>query len=254
MVHLLPLPGSPRFDGSIDSVVEAAVGDALALEGAGFPALIVENYGDAPFFGARVPVGTVAAMTVATRAVREATSAVIGVNVLRNDALSALAIASVTGARFIRVNVLTGVMFTDQGPLTGEAPTVARTRKILCPDVEIWADVMVKHATPPSGADPAQMAEDTVLRGLADAVVVSGSGTGVEPDRDRAAIIAKAVPPGTRVVIGSGASRTNLGALLEVADTVIVGSAVKVGGDAGKRVDPSRARAFVEAAAQVGLV
>jgi membrane complex biogenesis BtpA family protein len=253
MVHLLPLPGSPGFDGSMDAVVETAADDAAVLVDAGFPALIVENFGDVPFFSSRVPPETVAAMTMAVRAASE-TDVPIGVNVLRNDARSSLGVAAATGARFIRVNIHTGLMYTDQGPIVGEAAEILRKRATLTPDVEIWADVMVKHATPPHGIDARQAALDTVERGLADAVIVSGSGTGSEPDVAESMVVRDAVPEGTRVVVGSGATRDNLHHLLEAADTVIVGSSIKRDGDANNRPDPERARAFVEHATERGLV
>ena len=175
MIHLLPLPGSPGYRGSIDEVLETATGDAATLADAGFPALLVENFGDVPFHADTSDPETVAAMTLAAKVVGSATGLPFGVNVLRNDALSALGIAAVTGAAFIRVNVLTGVMYTDQGPIVGRADELARRRAALAPAVEIWADVLVKHATPPPGLDIRQAAEDTVSRGLADAVIVSGS-------------------------------------------------------------------------------
>jgi membrane complex biogenesis BtpA family protein len=184
----------------------------------------------------------------------EATGLPVGVNVLRNDALSALGIATVTGARFIRVNVLTGVMNTDQGPIIGQAAELLRKRQQLDPSIEIWADVMVKHATPPPGLEPGQAALDTVERGLADAVIVSGAGTGTEPDVETARAVRSALPKGTRVVIGSGANSGNLARLVELADTVIVGSGVKVDNDAGNRVDAVKAAAFVEAATDHGLL
>jgi len=252
MVHLLALPGSPRFGGSMDEVVDTAGTDAAILTYAGFPALMVENFGDAPFYADSVPPETVAAMTVAIGQVMS-TGVPVGVNVLRNDGLSAIAIAAATGARMIRVNVLTGLMYTDQGPVVGRAAEIQRRRKSLAPGVEIWADVMVKHASPPQGANARQAAADTVERGLADAVIVSGSGTGAEPDLDEANVIKEAVPAGTRIVIGSGASTSNLGRLLDVADTVIVGSAIKADGDANNRPDPVRAEAFVQRAGERGL-
>ena len=179
-------------------VIETAAADAAVLVEAGFPALMVENWGDAPFHAGSVPPETVAAMTLAAEAVG-GQGVPFGVNVLRNDPLTALGIAAATGAALIRVNILTGVMYTDQGAITGQAAEVMRSRAALCPDVEVWADVMVKHATPPPGLDAAQSAEDTVHRGLADAVIVSGSGTGAEPDLAESKTIADAVP-GTRVV------------------------------------------------------
>ena len=237
----------------MDQVTESAVVDARSLHSAGFPGLLVENFGDAPFRGDRVDPETVAAMTLAIAAVRADTSLPVGVNVLRNDALAALGIAAATGAGFIRVNVLTGVMYTDQGPLVGKAAELLRRRSDLAPQVEIWADVMVKHATPPSGLTADQAAKDTVERGLADAVIVSGSVTGEEPDLAQAAAIAGAVPKGTRIVVGSGATPANLGRLLDIADTVIVGSALKADNDPRNAVDADRASAFVEAAAANGL-
>lgn len=253
MVHLLPLPGSPLFSGTMNGVIDTAVEDATALVEAGFPALMVENFGDVPFYPDRVPAETVAAMTLAVDAVARA-GVPFGVNVLRNDPMSALGIAAATGASYIRVNVLSGVMYTDQGAITGRAHDVQRLRAGLCPDVEIWADVMVKHATPPAGLDARQAALDTVERGLADVVIVSGSGTGTEPDLTEVALVRAAVAPTARVAVGSGATIDNLDSLLSVADTFIVGSHLKVDGDANNRPDPLRVRAFIEKATGSGLL
>ena len=253
MVHLAPLPGSPRYAGSIDAVVESAVADAALLTEAGFPCLLVENFGDVPFFADSVPPETVAAMSLAVAEVARAAGVPVGVNVLRNDALAALGVAAASGAPFIRVNVLVGTMYTDQGPIVGRAGKLARKRSALDPSIEVWADVMVKHATPPPGLEPADLAKDTVERGLADAVIVSGSGTGQPVDPTLAKVIRDAVP-GTRIVIGSGATPKLLPALTDFADTVIVGSALKIDGDARNPVDRARAEVFVAAAGSAGLI
>lgn len=254
MVHLLPLPGSPGYEGSMVGVVDTAVSDAADLAKAGFPALMIENFGDAPFFADSTPAETVAAMTVAVTNVTDATGLPIGINVLRNDARSALGIAAATGAAFVRVNVLAGIMYTDQGPIVGKAAEVLRTRRQLAPGVEIWADVMVKHAVAPAGIDARQAAADTVERGGADAVIVSGSGTGAEPDIHEASVVRAAVPRDTRVVIGSGATVDNLSSLTGAADSVIVGSSIKVDGHAHNRVDALRASRFIEVARDQGLL
>lgn len=253
MVHLLPLPGAPGYRGSMRDVLTAATEDARALADAGFPALLVENFGDAPFRADRADPETIAAMTVVVGEL-SGLGMPIGVNVLRNDAVAALGIAAATGARFIRVNVLTGIMFTDQGPITGRADEVMRARSRLAPAVEVWADVLVKHATPPAGLEPGQAAADTVERGLADAVIVSGRGTGAAPDLAVARKVAAAVPAGTRIVVGSGATVDNLGHLMKVADTVIVGSHLKLDGHPNHRVDPLRAKHFAQQAHEEGLL
>lgn len=254
MVHLAPLPGSPRFSGDFAAVLDAAVEDARLLASAGFPALMVENFGDVPFHPDSVAPETVAAIALCADAVRQTTRLPVGVNVLRNDALAALGIAAAAGCSFIRVNVLTGVMYTDQGPIAGRAAAVLRKRRELDIDAEIWADVMVKHATPPPGSDLRQMTEDVVERGLADGIILSGPATGVKPDLAEAAAVKDALPQGTRLIIGSGATVDNLAELLQVANTVIVGSSVKRDGRAMNSVDPDRAGALVVRASNLGLV
>ncbi|PYN10649.1 MAG: phosphorybosylanthranilate isomerase, partial [Candidatus Rokuibacteriota bacterium] len=62
MVHLPPLPGSPRWDGSMARVIATALADARALVEGGIDALLVENFGDAPFPAGRVEPAPVAAM------------------------------------------------------------------------------------------------------------------------------------------------------------------------------------------------
>lgn len=238
----------------MDEVISTAIADAEMLSDAGFPALMVENFGDVPFWADSVPAETVAAMTLAVAAVAETTGVPHGVNVLRNDGASALGIAAATGAALIRVNVFTGTMYTDQGPIVGRAAEIVRLRQYIAPNTEIWADVMVKHATAPPGTDPGQAASDTIERGKADAVVFSGSGTGAEPDLEEARRIAASVPKGIRIVAGSGISPSNLSKVLEIADTVIVGSSVKVDGHADSRVDRARATAFADAARENGLI
>lgn len=253
MVHLMPLPGSPRFGGSIDQVLTTAAEDAGVLADAGFPAVMVENFGDAPFFADRVPPETVSAMTLAVDRI-SGFGIPVGVNILRNDALAAVGVAAATGARFIRVNVLTGLMYTDQGPIVGRAAEVQRHKQILAPDLEVWADVMVKHAATPQGLDMRQMAMDTAERGLADALIVSGSGTGEETNVGDAKIVRESSPEGIRVVAGSGVTAENIDRLLGFVDTIIVGSSIKADANPNNRPDPLRARAFVEKAAERGLV
>ena len=142
VVHLLPLPGSPRWCGDINRVLSRAEEEAVTLERGGADGIIVENFGDAPFRIGRVGSETVAAMTLAVQRVRQVVDLPVGINMLRNDALSALAVAAVTGAGFIRVNVHYGVMAADEGLVHGEAFETLRQRRALGVDVKILADVL----------------------------------------------------------------------------------------------------------------
>ncbi|HLK59697.1 MAG TPA: BtpA/SgcQ family protein, partial [Chthonomonadaceae bacterium] len=116
MVHLPPLPGSPRDEGQgMETILKQAVADTQALEAGGADAVMVENFFDAPFAKDSLPPHTIAALTRAVAAVREATRLPIGVNALRNDARAALAVAHICGAQFVRINIYVGAAVTDQG-------------------------------------------------------------------------------------------------------------------------------------------
>src|SRR5688572_14016028 len=130
MLHLPPLPGSPRHQPRPPGQLESAVlQDADALAAGGVHGLMLENFGDVPFHPARVPPYVVAHMTAFAAAVRQRFSELpLGINVLRNDGQSALAIAAAVGASFIRVNVLCGARLTDQGIIQGIAHDLMRDR------------------------------------------------------------------------------------------------------------------------------
>ena len=245
MIHLEPLPGAPGFGGSMRTVLERALADTQALVEAGYDGIMVENFGDAPFFADDVPKVSIAAMALAVAEVASV-GLPTGVNVLRNDALGALAVAAATETSFIRVNVLSGMMYTDQGPIVGQAAHIARTRHELCAGTAIIADVFVKHATPPAGLSLVDATNDLVERAGADAVVVSGMGTGSPNDlNDLRSVAQHSRLP---VYVGSGATAETIAEILSIGDGAIVGSATKIDGIATNPVDPERAVAIVRAA------
>ncbi len=251
MVHLPPLPGSPRSSLTIEDRETIALRDAARLSEGGVGAMIVENFGDAPFRPGKVDAHTVAAMTRIAVSISRNVDVSLGINVLRNDAAAALGIAVACGAQFIRVNVLTGVMVTDQGLISGEADRTMRLRRELGAEhIAVFADVLVKHATPLGAPTMADAVEDAVLRGLADAIVISGSATGKSTSRQD---LAKAVDAagGVPVYIGSGATTDSIGSLIPPAFGAIVGTGLKENGDVGAPVDAARVRAFARAIAEV---
>ncbi len=250
MVHLAPLPGSPAWGGSMRATLERAMRDGEALAEAGFDALLIENFNDTPFHKDEVPPETVAAMAVVTGALVESTELPIGVNVLRNDARAALAVAAATGARFMRVNVHTGAMWTDQGLVEGHADRTLRERARLGADVAILADVLVKHATPPPGVTLTATARDTWERGMADAIVVTGPATGGATDLEQVRLVRSVAAPAP-VFVGSGVTPETVAEVLALADGAIVGTWLGRGGRAGTGVDPDRARTLARAAGRV---
>jgi membrane complex biogenesis BtpA family protein len=200
-------------------------------------------------------------MAVIGRAIVSAINLPVGINVLRNDPTAALAIATVCGARFIRVNVHAGVYATDQGIIEGRADETLRYRKLVGsasrtqppdgphsgPYVAIFADVHVKHAQPLSCPDIAEAAEETAYRGRADGLIVSGTGTGKPTSLEDIRTVKRAVPD-RPLLVGSGATPETASDLLKVADGLIVGTAIKQNGSTTAPVDPDRARRFIDAA------
>lgn len=245
VIHLKPLPGAPRFGGDMRAVIKAAVNDALAYEQGGADAFFVENFGDVPFTKGSVPATTIAAMAVCGQAVRESIKLPIGFNVLRNDAAAGLGLCAACGGSFIRVNVHSGAMLTDQGMIEGDAFNTLRTRRSLGLDVQIYADVHVKHATVIGEQSIEDAAKDTLERGLADALVISGTGTGAATDVSDLERV-RAACPQAKIFLGSGVTEKNVGEYA-AADGLIVGSSLKQDGKLDAPVDPRRVERLVRA-------
>ena len=251
VIHLPPLPGSPRWAGDMASVLERAEREAQILEQGGANGIIVENFGDAPFRIGRVEPETVAAMTRAVDRVCRTTSLPVGVNMLRSDAISALAVAVAAGARFIRVNVHYGAMAADEGLVTGEAFETLRRRRALLSDVAILADVLVKHAVPLGDPDLGLVARETAYRGLADGLIVTGPVTGLPAVSGDVAVVRKAVPD-RLLLVGSGVDADNAAQFLAYADGAIIGTSLKQDGRIANPIDPERVKATAAAVRDAG--
>ena len=247
VIHLLPLIGSPRSKESFREIRARVLSDAASLIDNGIDGVIIENYGDAPFYPDSVEPHTVAALALITGEIRERyPQTPIGINVLRNDAKSAMAIATVTGSNFIRVNVHTGAMLTDQGIIQGRAHETLLYRSTLKSEVKVFADIAVKHAVPLAPIDIVTSAEDTYHRGLADAVIVTGTATGKGIDQDQLKSVKSAIPQAS-VFAGSGVTVNNLAEVLQYGDGVIVGTSIKRDGVTTNPVDPDRVRTLIRA-------
>lgn len=244
VIHLQALPGAPLYGGDLQAIYDQAIAEASIFGSSGVDALIVENFRDVPFYPERVPSETIAAMAAICREVKRHSGLPLGVNVLRNDADAALGIAVAVGAQFIRVNVHNAAALTDQGIVQGRAYETLRKRKSLGAQVLVFADVAVKHAAPIANITLDIEARDLSERSLADALIVSGTGTGAATSIDDLAIVKRNTH--LPVLIGSGTTPTNLAALNAHADGYIVGSHFKVDGKADNAVDPERLRSFVE--------
>ncbi|NBV51042.1 phosphorybosylanthranilate isomerase [bacterium] len=227
MLHVPALPGSPFYQGNWKNLLEFVLRDAETLQQGGVDGLFIENYGDLPFYPEQVPHETVAHLAVIARQVVQTTGLPLGVNVLRNDAFSALAVAKAVGARWVRVNILTGARLTDQGIVQGKAHDLLRYRKkIGASDVKIVADISVKSSYAIANRSLEAEVEETVLRSGADGLIVSGASTG-KPVSPRVLQTVKELAGSLPVWIGSGAHPKNVKSMSRWADGFIVGSSLK---------------------------
>ena len=250
VVHCRAFPGSPNYRGSaVDTIYDAALQDADAYVAGGVHGLIVENHGDIPFLKPEL-IGpeTAAFMAVITERIRRTTGVPLGINVLANAAIPALATASASGATFVRVNQWANAYVANEGIIEAAAATALRYRAALRADsIRIFADSHVKHG---AHAIVDDRSVEELTRDVdffqADCVIATGQRTG-----DGAAFEEiEAIRAGTAlpILVGSGATKANVAAILERTDGVIVASSLKDGGVWWNKVERSRVSEFMQAA------
>ncbi len=247
VLHLLPLPAAPRGSPGMHAVRERALADAAALAEGGATGAIIENFGDAPFAAGAVDPHVVATMAVLAAEVRARhPSLQLGINVLRNDARAALAVAAAVGAEWVRINVLAGASVTDQGLIQGDAHHWLRYRRELGCTARILADVHVKHARPLAGGPIGEAAADLSRRAGADVLIVTGRATGAEVDGAQLAEVREAVPE-AEIWLGSGVSHASARGWRDRVAGAIVGTALHVDADMRAPLDPLRVARMAEA-------
>lgn len=246
MVHLPPLPGSPNYGGSMRAVLDHAMQDADTLLGNGVNALIVENLGDYPYYPMTSEPETVAAMTRAALEIRRRYPDVpLGINILRNSWKSALAVALLADAQFIRLNVLTDTMATDQGVIQGEAHLAMRYRAAIGANhIKVFADIYAKHGGPLVRRGLQTVTREMVHRGMADAIIISGEESSVPADVSDIRQIREASGD-TPLFLGSGIGLKTVD-FVRHADGSIFGYGTKPSGDMNDPVDASVVRAFMD--------
>jgi membrane complex biogenesis BtpA family protein len=247
MVHLPPLPGSPgwAFEQNMMKLESRVNADVESLAKGGVSGIIFENYGDAPFSKSNVPALTISALTKMINQCTTGLKLPYGINVLRNDWEAALAIGSVTGASFIRINILSGVYATDQGLMEGDAYGCLRYRKALELElgkrILIFADVNTKHGTPLQNQSLEESTLDLVERAKVDGLIITGSRTGVQPTLEDVMTVSKTAGD-VPLFVGSGVNENNINDFKDYVSGFIVGTCLKKDGKLANPVDGERVR------------
>jgi len=248
MLHLKPLPGSPYYKGdSLDAVVEFALKEVETYHQGEVNGLVVENAWDIPFSKPEdIGHETSAAMTYVTKAIMDETDLPVGINVLANGAIPALAIARATDAPFIRVNQWVNAYVANEGIVEGASAKALRYRSYIKGDkIKIFADVHVKHGSHSIVGDKnlAEHTRDNIFFD-ADVLIATGNRTG-----DATAISEiEGIKENTDlpVITGSGLTAENVDTILAKADGCIVGSWLKEDGCWWKPVELDRVKRLME--------
>lgn len=228
MVHLKPLVGYDGFI-SVDDVAKNAISDALKLKKAGFNTIMLENNYDTPH-KEFISKENEKCFNEVVKKVREAVGkdVILGINALWNDHKAGLRIAKENNCKFIRVAVFVDHVRTSYGDILGDADRVIKFRKELdAEDICLFTDIQVKHSTLLNVRPIEESALEAIEKG-SDGLIVTGRWTGDAPNLNKLLSVRKAVKD-FPILVGSGATEDNLSDLLEYANAIIVGTALKTG-------------------------
>lgn len=245
MVHVGALPGTPRNNQSIQTIVAEAVTDANLLEQEGVDAIMIENMHDRPYLNRNVGAEIVASMTAVACEVRKAVSIPLGIQILAGANKEALSVALVAGFDFIRAEAFVFGHLADEGMMNSDAGELLRYRKhIGAEHIQIFTDVNKKHSSHAISSDIS--IEETAKAAeffLVDGVIVTGSATGEKASKKDVDGVKQAVK--IPVLIGSGIDEKNIQDYWDIADGFIVGSSFKRDGNWENEVDGGRVGQFM---------
>ncbi len=241
MVHIGALPGTPLFDPGFD-LLGGARADLLALQEAGFDAVMFGNENDRPY-EFDVDTASTATMAAIIGALKAEMTVPFGVNVLW-DPMSSVALGAATGAAFVR-EIFTGAYASDMGAWTPDAGRAMRYRDRLGrSDMAMLYNISAEFAHSLDQRSLPDRARSAVFSSIPDAVLVSGQITGEAAAMSDLEAV-KAVLPDMAVLANTGVKHDTVSDVLAVADGCIVGSSLKVDGDTWNPIDPDRARDFM---------
>lgn len=251
MLHVPALPGTPGHALEVDQIIDHVCREATVLASLGYQGLLLENMHDLPYLKGEVGPEIVACMTAVASAVRRETELSVGVQVLAAANREALAVARAASLEFIRAEGFVFGHLADEGYIDGCAgPLLRYRREIGAQEVRVYCDIRKKHASHAITAD-LSLAETARAAEFfrADGLVVTGTTTGQPPGTSDLVEVRGA--SNLPLIVGSGVTTDNIASFLEIADAVIVGSAIKEDGNWAKPIDPVRAARLAEISAIV---
>lgn len=242
MVHLLPLPSSPLFEGNIEQIEQRALQDVEALIKGGVDAFIIENFGDVPYDNT-ISLEAYSVMLSITNKIKEVATIPFGLNIQYNCTEHEWSMAYATKADFIRVEAFVENRIGTHGISYASAPKLMRMKQQYPSECMIFSDINVKHTYPMADIKMEDAAHESIESG-SDAIIITGKATGENPKIEEV-IALKEKLKNTPVLIGSGINSQNVNDFLQYADGIIVGSSLKYNGDVYQCIDPKKVEEFM---------
>jgi membrane complex biogenesis BtpA family protein len=251
MIHVLALPGTPKYRGSIQEIIDLSVSEAALYKKAGIDALMIENMHDVPYTKNEVGAEINSVMTLVAKAIKDEVGLPSGIQILAGANKTALAVAKATGLEFIRAEGFVFGHVADEGYIDSQAADLLRYRKMIdAENIAIFTDIKKKHSAHAITADvdivdTAHAAEFF----LSDGLIITGKQTGHSADVKEIKAVSKSVH--IPVLIGSGVTLENLETFLPLADALIVGSYFKENGYWENTLNYRRIADFMEKVNQI---
>ena len=246
MIAVLPLPGSPLYEGDDQTVMDQALADLDVYQQAGADSILFENDHDLPYIQPPLDEKGILLMTKIVNEARKRFNGPIGIQMLEAANITSLEIAAEADLDYIRVEAFVFAHVGGSGIINGSAGRILRRRKELKAErIKVFADVKKKHGSHSLTID--LDIKDEIMQAeffLADGVIVTSQFTGINPDKNDL-IKAKSVTE-LPVLIGSGMTAENIQEYLSLADGFIVGSYFRRGGKFLETLDPERLHQFMD--------
>jgi uncharacterized protein len=246
MIHVDPLPGTPRFKNDLSVIISKAKSEALIYKEAGIDMIGIENMHDVPYLKQHAGPEIVASMAIVGYEVKNATGLPCGIQILAGANKEALGTALAAGLDFIRVEGFVFAHVADEGFIDGCAGELLRYRRQMGADkILIFTDIKKKHSSH-SITDDVTIEETAHAAEffLSDGLIVTGVATGKPADLEELKRVKNTVH--IPVLVGSGVTLENVESYLEIADSLIVGSYFKEDGHWSRGVDFQRVKMFMD--------
>lgn len=227
MIHVQALPGTPKYQNSIQAIIDHAIEEVEIYKKAGIDALAIENMHDVPYLKNEVGPEIIATMTAVAQAVKQESQLPCGIQILAAANQAALAVAQAAKFDFIRAEGFVFGHLADEGYIDSNAGALLRYRKMIgAEDIAVFTDIKKKHSSHAISADVSLVeTAKAAAYFLSDGLIITGSSTGLAANQQALQEVHQATQIPT--LVGSGITLDNIGDYWTIADGFIVGSYFK---------------------------